>query len=437
MYSKRYVICDVEATGLDTERDLIEIALITWQDGRITDIYQSLINPLRPIPEFISNLTSITNRTLREAPKFYDIADAIKIRLEGAIFVSHNTDFDLGLLQKKFHELGEELKVQKFCTLKAAHEIIPGLLNYNLDALCNFFGIKITERHRAFGDAWATLELFKELLNLRPQNSSKILFLPHHEKILKKISSKSGLLYFKDNLSKVIRIEASSDMAESARLLLRLKPENRDLLLKTVSIHEEATGSVLIAEFKKLLLRPFKPRYVISIKEFKTGEKFFKLQSFKKNIEGLWYFESFFEAKIKLRNLEEKLKSDRFVYREGRISKEEILKKNQMVSMLSKSALFPSEHLIILGKGRTPHEKSIVLISHNHVLGFGYTEDTDENIYNQPQMYLTTRFSCNIGVDLSARRHLKVLKNLKQKNEIWRSLTKISMTPNSRCEFIS
>ena len=88
MNAKRYVICDIEATGLDTDRDLIEIALITWQDDRIVEIYETLVNPLRPVPEFISNLTSITNRELKEAPKFYEIADAIRSRLEGAVFVS-------------------------------------------------------------------------------------------------------------------------------------------------------------------------------------------------------------------------------------------------------------------------------------------------------------------------------------------------------------
>ena len=167
MGPKRYVICDIEATGLDSDRDLIEIALITWEEDRIIEVYETLINPMRPVPEFISNLTSISNRDLKEAPKFYEVADAIRMRLEGAVFVSHNTEFDLGLLRKKFQEMGQELKVKNFCTLKVAQLEIPGLSNYNLDALCNFFHIKITDRHRAIGDAKATLHLFKELMQLR------------------------------------------------------------------------------------------------------------------------------------------------------------------------------------------------------------------------------------------------------------------------------
>ncbi len=435
MCSKKYVICDIEATGLDAERDLIEIALITWEDGRILEIYETLINPLRPIPEYISNLTSITNRELREAPKFYDVADAIKIRIEGAIFVSHNTDFDLGLLQKKFQELGQDVKVKKICTLKTSQELIPGLTNYHLDALCNFFGIKIFDRHRAIGDAKATLELFQELLNLRPKNTLKVLFLPQHKKVLKNISSQSGLLYFKDCSGKVIRTEVAFNMAQRARELLSVKPENRDLLLRTVSIQEEVTGSVLIAEFKKLSSTPFRPRFMITIEENKCGEKFFKLMPFKKPFMGPWYFKSYFEAKNKLNHLEKNLKSDHFVYREGKKSKEEIMRHNQKVLTLSKNARFPTDHLIIIGEGRRAQEKSLVLISHHHVVGYGYSEDSCEEIFSKPEIYLTERFSQNIGADLAAKRHLTVLKNLKHKKEGWRSLTKMTMTNNKYTDF--
>jgi hypothetical protein len=135
---------------------------------------------------------------LNEAPKFYEVADAIRLRLEGSVFVSHNTEFDLGLLKKKFSEMGQELKVKNFCTLKVAQHEIPGLRNYNLDALCSFFGIKIRERHRAVGDALATLDLFRELMQLRLKTYPKILHLPHHEKILKKLPAKAGLVTFKE-----------------------------------------------------------------------------------------------------------------------------------------------------------------------------------------------------------------------------------------------
>ena len=133
--------------------------------------------------------------------------------------------------------------------------------------------------------------------------------------------------------------------------------------------------------------------------------------------------------------MEKNLKSDHFVYREGKKSKEEIMRHNQKVLTLSKNARFPTDHLIIIGEGRRAQEKSLVLISHHHVVGYGYSEDSCEEIFSKPEIYLTERFSQNIGADLAAKRHLTVLKNLKHKKEGWRSLTKMTMTNNKYTDF--
>lgn len=423
MGPRRYVICDIEATGLDEDCDLIEIALITFQDDKVVEVYETLVNPLRPIPEYISNLTMISNRDLETAPKFYDVADAIRMRLEGAVFVSHNTEFDLGLLRKKYREMGQELKVKNFCTLKVAQHEIPGLRNYNLDALCSFFGIKIEDRHRAIGDAKATLGLFKELLQLRLKTYTKILFLPHHEKALKKIPGKAGLLYFKDAQGKVIRFEAAFNMEKSARELIEVKADNRELLRKAETIEGEVTGSALIAEFKKLLFHPYQPHWMIVTQELNSGEKIFKIRPFKKGLSGLWYFKEYLDAKKKLKTLESGLKDQTFAYREGGKSKEEIMRHNRKFDLLSKEARFPTDHLIILGEGRTLGEKSLILVRDNHVVGFGYTEASDDEIYAHPEQYLTRRFFQHLGADLATRKYIRVLKNLRNKTESWRSLS--------------
>lgn len=419
---KRYVICDIEATGLDTDRDLIEIALITVEDDKVKEVYETLINPLRPVPEFISNLTSISNRDLREAPKFYDVADAIRMRLEGAVFVSHNTEFDLGLLRKKYQEMGQELKIKNFCTLKVAQHEIPGLKNYNLDALCSFFGIKIEKRHTAIGDAKATLELFRELMQLRLKSSPKILHLPHHEKMIKKLPVKPGLLYFKNAEGKVQRLEATFNIQKSAYEHLVVKAENKELLEKTEVLDFESTGSALIAEFKKLLFEPYRPHWVILQQESQTGEKYFRIRPMKKNLTGLWYFRDYFDARKKLKSLEQELKGEVFAYRESGKTKEEIVRHNKKVEVLSKEARFPSDNLVIVGEGRTLGEKSVIVVRNNHVLGYGYTEASEEEIYQGPEKFIQRRFFQHLGVDLAARKYIRILKNLRTKTEGWRSL---------------
>lgn len=418
----RYVICDIEATGLHEEKEIIEIALITVQDEKVVEVYETLINPMLSLSEYIQDLTSISPRDLQAAPKFYEVADAIRMRLEGGVFVSHNTDFDLGLLIKKYKEMGQELKVKNFCTLKVAQHEIPGLKNYNLDALCSFFGIKIKERHRAIGDARATLELFRELQNLRMRVRPTMRFLPHHEKCFKEIAARAGLLQFRNAEGKVIRFESTFNMEKTARELLEVRPENRELLLATETLVSEPTGSALIAEFRKLLFSPARFNWMIEEFEVK-GERNFKVSRFRKGLPGLWYFEEYIDARRKLKALGRSLKGDSFIYRDGGKSKEEIVKHNQKITELSKEAKFPNENLIIVGEGRTIGEKSLILIRKGHVQGYGYTEASDEEIYDNPDLYLTRRFFQHIGADVAAKHYLRVLKNVRSKNEGWRSLT--------------
>lgn len=425
MNARRYVICDIEATGLDEEKEIIEIALITFQDGKVTEIFETLVNPLRPVSTFIQDLTSISKRELEEAPKFYDVAEAIRMRLDGATFVSHNTDFDFQILRDNFARMGQELRIKTFCTLKVAQHEIPGLRNYNLDALCNFFGIKITDRHRAVGDAKATLELFKELFQLRLKTYQKILYLPHHEKLFKKIPARAGLLTFKDAKGKVIRLEATANMEKSAREILEVNAENRDILIRTEDLEFELTGSPLIAQYKKLLFEPYRPHWVITQETRENGEHYFRTRPLKKNMTGLWYFRDWLDARKKLRDLEAKLKVETFAWREGEVSKEEILRHNQRVELLARDAKFPNENLIILGEGRTANERSFILVRRGRVLGYGHTEASEAELLESPEKFITRRFFQHLGADLATKRYLRELKNMRQKTDGWRALAAI------------
>jgi DNA polymerase III subunit epsilon len=426
MDPRRYVICDIEATGLDADKEIIEIALITLQEGKVTDVYETLINPLKPLSGFIQEFTSISARSLEEAPKFYDVADAIRMRIEGNIFVSHNTDFDYQLLRRKYQEMGQELKLKTFCTLKVAKEEIPGLKNYNLDALCAFFGISISQRHRALGDAEATLGLFRELQGLRFRSTPRPLYLPHHEKILKNLASRAGVVLFKDATDTIIHVEACSNMHQRARELLEIKKENHYLLKQTEDLKAESTGLQLIAEFKKLHLRPFSPHWVIQIVIDKNGEKQFKLMPHRRGVAGVWYFKTYHEARKKLKSLKQELGIPSFVYREGKKSKEEILRHNQKIDLLSKEANFPCEDLIILGAGRTPQEVGMVLVRQGHVLGYGYTQGHPPELFTSPEKYLIHRFSRHLGADLASKRYIKELKHMRQKSDSWRALAQVS-----------
>lgn len=421
--SRRYVICDIEATGLHEDKDLIEIALITVTDDKITEIYETLINPEVPVSNFVKDLTGISQRELDQAPKFHEIAESIRLRIEGNTFVSHNTDFDFGLLEKKFRERGEVLRARKSCTLKLAEELIPGLMNYNLDALSSFFGVKIKDRHRATGDALATLEIFRELQKLRMNTRSLPLYLPQHEKLLKDLPKKAGLLEFRNTEDKIIRVEATADLEKRARELLEVRPENRELLMTTSHIPYRLTGSALIAEFEKLRTHPVSYHWMVTLESDLRGEQKFMLRPFRKEGNGVWYFGDKVSAMKKSREMNHKLIDRKYIFQDGGISKEEIVRANQKAQELSRMELFPTPHLIIIGEGRTLNERSFILVRNEHVMGYGFTEASEDYILKNPELYLTKTYNRNLGIDLAARRYIRVLKNLRQKTERWQGLS--------------
>lgn len=426
MDARKYVIADIEATGLNDDREIIEVALITYQEGKITDVYQTLVNPLVTVSEFVTDLTQISRRELSEAPKFYEVADAIFHRLDGATLVSHNIDFDYELLKKKFSELDRVLELKTFCTLKIAQETVPGLKSYSLDALCQFFEIKNNDRHRALGDAHAALDLFKALQNLRLPKRTKIYYLPHHEKDLKKIPSRAGLIYFKNEMGKVIRLETAFNMEKKARELLEVCVENRDLLKECTSVEFEMTGSALIAEFKKDRFRPTKYDWILTTETKQYGRKIFVIKKFEPHLKGSCFQEKSLAEK-KLKELVRQLPKSQFAYREGAPSKEEVMAHNHAVDKLMKDAILPSDDLVIYGEGRKMGERSFILVRGGDVVGYGHTEHDLDQILAAPERYITGRPTQKIQARQQVIHYLKILKNLRFKTDSWRELPKTSI----------
>lgn len=426
MMADRFVICDIEATGLEEDREIIEIALITYEEGKVVDVYSTLLNPLRPLSAHVQNLTAISSRELEAAPKFYDVAGALRDRLEGRIFVAHNTDFDLGLLKKKFGELGEKIELKSFCTLKGSQELIPGMQSYSLEALTKFFRIKNKDAHRALSDAEATLELFKELQNLRYRYIPTDIYHPRHEKLLKSLPGKAGILTLKDSENKTLLSEPTGDLLARGRKLLKVCPENRWLLERVDSLSFKETGSALIANLEMETKKPFKAQWKIVLLESKAGEKSFSLKPFKTRGRGHWFFTEKKLALAKLRRLEASLNDSRFLYREGPKTKDEILENNLKVDALLKETQFPSDHLVIIGEGRVLGERSVVLIREGRVRGFGFTDATEDDVHSQPDAYVRALPHPSLVSDLVTIRYLRELKNQRNKREAWRSISKNS-----------
>ena len=162
---------------------------------------------------------------------------------------------------------------------------------------------------------------------------------------------------------------------------------------------------------------------MISLQSAERGEQKFTVTPYRKDREGIWYYPSQSAAVKKARELNHKLRDRTLIYQEGGKSKEEIVRSNQKAQELSRAERFPAPHLIITGEGRTINETAFILVRNEHVMGYGLTEAPLESILRNPEAYLTRKYNRHLGVDLATRRYIRVLKNLRQKTESWRSLS--------------
>ncbi|ESQ78632.1 exonuclease domain-containing protein [Asticcacaulis sp. YBE204] len=157
-----YVVVDIETTGGRSQSERVtEIGAVKMQRGEIIDRWQTLINPQRRIPAFITELTGISNDMVKDAPVFADIADDFAAFMKGGVFVAHNVNFDYGFLSHEYRRLERPFRYPKLCTVASMRKHYPGLAAYGLKPLSREFNIELKNHHRAMSDALAAAELLK------------------------------------------------------------------------------------------------------------------------------------------------------------------------------------------------------------------------------------------------------------------------------------
>jgi len=161
-----FVVIDVETTGGHAYRDRItEIGAYRVYRGQIVNEFNTLINPGVPIPYWITALTGIDDRMVAGAPRFSQVADALLDFIGDSIFVAHNAPFDKRFINAELErDRGVCLGNANLCTVSLSRRVVPGLDNYRLHTVADYFNIVIDGRHRAGGDALATARVFIRLL---------------------------------------------------------------------------------------------------------------------------------------------------------------------------------------------------------------------------------------------------------------------------------
>lgn len=148
-----YVFLDLETTGVTPLKDRItEIALIRFEDGIEMSRWQTLVNPETTIPDFIQQLTGITNAMVANAPSFKQVAGQLLDYLDGTILCAHNVRFDHGFLKSEFKRIGITLRQKVLCTVKLSRKLYPQHRSHALDAIISHHQLNCQARHRAMGD---------------------------------------------------------------------------------------------------------------------------------------------------------------------------------------------------------------------------------------------------------------------------------------------
>lgn len=169
-----YAIIDIETTGNTYKSGKItEIAIFIHDGFGVVDSFSSLINPECSISGFITRLTGISNEMVSGAPRFYEVARKVVEITTGMVFVAHNVNFDYKFIQEEFKRLGFDYQRTTMCTVRMGRKYLPGHRSYSLGTLCGELGITVYGRHRAAGDALATVKVFEMIMDSKAQKEAK------------------------------------------------------------------------------------------------------------------------------------------------------------------------------------------------------------------------------------------------------------------------
>lgn len=255
-----YTIVDIETTGTGIRGNRItEISIFRHDGTAVVDEFTSLVNPQCPIPYFITALTGIDNEMVEDAPLLSELAPRILEITEGAIFVAHSVNFDYHVIKNEFRDLGIDFIRKKLCTVRLARKLVPGLNSYSLGKLCSSLGIPLTDRHRARGDAHATVLLFelmlsregsetvfRNFLNTRSQEATLPPALP--KDTYSRLPEQPGVYFFKDSRGKIIYVGKAKNIKKRVLGHFYDKSDKEVRLCRdTADISFELSGSEIVA----------------------------------------------------------------------------------------------------------------------------------------------------------------------------------------------
>jgi DNA polymerase III subunit epsilon len=416
---KKFAIIDIETTGGTAARERItEIAIVTHDGKQILDTYTSLVNPERSIPFNITQITGITDDMVKNAPKFYEIAKKVVEMTEGCVFVAHNVRFDYSFIQEEFRRLGYAFSRKQLCTVKMARQAMPGLRSYSLGNLIIHLKIQVENRHRALDDTLATVQLFEKIIaiesgtdtmetriNLGIKESNLPVGITLER--LHELPEAVGIYYLHDSAGDVIYVGKSINIRKRIMEHFADKTEKGKKIYDGVAdISYEITGSELVSlllenhEIKRIRPRinkaqrakhfPYVIYQYINEKGFINFGTAKNTHHIRKKNPVVAEYQQLIYAKGALKYITKEYalcgkvtgleggEGPCFQYHlslcQGACVGEETAESLNLRAQAAIDAMQITFHqnFILLDKGRSPDEQSVILVENNQLSGFGY-----------------------------------------------------------------
>lgn len=407
-----YAILDIETTGGQfNEEGITEIAIYKFDGHDVVDQFISLVNPEIPIQPFVVKLTGINNAMLQSAPKFFEVAKRIIEMTNDCVIVAHNASFDYRILRTEFRRLGYDFEAKTLCTVELSKKLLPEQPSHSLGKLVRALGIPMADRHRASGDALATVKLFKILLE---KDLEKVIvkdfikleiekgIAPKLLDIVAGLPAKTGIYYIHNVKGDLIYIGKSRNIKKRINQhFTGTTTKCKKIQAEVFTVTYDETGSELIALLKESEeIKINKPIYnraqrksifqlALYAEKDEKGYINLKLQKADGRKKEITSFTSLQEGKNALfritshYNLCQKLtslyfsKTNCFQYsiKEcdgaciGLVSPEEY--NVRVLSFIEKNT-FENQNMILIDRGRTISERSAVLIENGIYKGYAF-----------------------------------------------------------------
>jgi DNA polymerase-3 subunit epsilon len=401
-----YAIVDIETTGgYASAHGITEIAVYIHDGERVVKHFETLINPNQSIPRYIQSLTGISDEMVATAPQFEEVADVLYELLNDQIFIAHNVNFDYSFVKHHLKTAGFELTAKKICTVRLSRKVFPGLPSYSLGNLCRSLQLPIDNRHRAGGDAKATVKLFEYCLAnngelhmqqmLKKTSAEQWLPLQLTKADIQKLPACPGVYYFLDAKDKVVYVGKAINIRKrvSSHFTHNDPDRKRQNFLRTISKlkFKECATELEAIVLESAEIRRLWPKYNVSQKQPQQKYALYKFEDNggyirlaidkkKKNFPALYHFNLLHEGLVMLKKMIEEFELheklcfiDKTAFTEKDIS---FLDPPHVYNGKIKKALEALDEQLptfaVLDDGIKENEKLCLLVERGNFWGMGY-----------------------------------------------------------------